>query len=270
MSQRSPTSASNASVQGKSQVRVSQGRLFCRSTGNAEALAFVGVVALPCSIDGEAMRNFHLKAGLWLDTTQAVDPWVRMEYLERSEDSSLDARKLGEMDANDLFGQLSFFQRRAPDAVEMFVRRTHLAHDDPDITWSLVLGIHLKRPSAMPIDGLYEVQSKGLQLIDRDLHTGTHPGYLLRLPLWGDEGRFGMATSMEPRRFPLWAQENRPNIKDTHFQAYVAEMEKIAPMPMVYTLQEQIERKQLGTKVMHRIRAQESARAAAHAPSRQP
>lgn len=267
MTQRSPSLESKTPLIGKSLTRISKGRLFCRPTDRNEGVTFIGVVALPRSIEGETLHNFRFKGGLWLDTAVAGDP---LERLGRLGGAQMTARNLGEMDASELLGLLTFSKQTMPDVLEMLVRRTHLEHEDPDMTWSLVLGVRKKKPAALAGNGLYEVQGKVLHLIDTDLHTNTHLSNLLRLPLWGAEGQFGMATSMEPSRFPRWAQENRPNIKDPIFQAYVAEMEKIAPMPMVYTQQEQRDRQRIGMQVRDRIVAQEKAKAAASAPQRKP
>lgn len=187
-----PSSSEFHAMLGKPLLAIEEGRIFCRAAGDGNGTGYLGIVAMPRAIQGETLRAFRLNTGLWMDAEHVADAVKRMDS------PSITAKTFGEFDANSLFNSMKFAQGLMPDAIELFVRRTFIEHNDPSMTWSLVMGASAKRLPALEKDGLYEIKAGAIAHIDANIYKGMNLGQIFREPVWGPEGKYGIGTTMEP------------------------------------------------------------------------
>lgn len=228
---------------------IREGRIFCREAGGG--IAYLGIVAMPRQVQSETLRAARMNTGLWVDAQHAVDLAQRVPHLS--------SENIQEFAANDLLTSLKFAQGALPDALELFVRRTFIEHEDPAMSWLLLLGASARRLPALPKDGLYEIGSEALNLIDECVYAGMNLGQVFREPLWGPKGQYGIGTSMEPGFYQAWIKEERARNarSDPGFAAYLAAMASCEPMPLAYTRAQWLERKQQSIEVvLQRLKAE--------------
>lgn len=207
---------------------VDTGRLYFREFGNGMA-AFVGVVDVPAGVPDESLMAARLNDKLWLDA----------EHAER-----LAKRAPWPNDA-DIGGLITDIQWRGgaviPDAFETGVRACALQHEDPARRWVYVFGALQKPLPAVRGGGLFELTSSGVDRISNEPYAGMSIHQVLREPLWGPEGRYGLAHSMnEPGYVHLITVERERSARQDPMFARFLERAKaeLAPSPLVYTREE--------------------------------
>lgn len=234
-------------MMGKQLHSVDRGRIFVREGGDG-GIAIVGIVELPVDLEPEHFIQARLNERLWVDMDYKVDPLIREGIRGR--------QGLAEMHANHLFTALKFAQGALPDAVELFTRRTLMEHSNYDMCWSIVMGVTRNRLSATPKDGLYEINPHGeMSYIDSKIYRGYGVGSVLEEPLWGEGGKFGLYTSMEPMNFPVWLIKARAESerRDPKFARFSRRMEELLPMRMVLTREQMNERKRTASQVLNEL-----------------
>lgn len=238
------TSENNpAAFAGQALHEVGAGRLFYRESDGGFAL--VGVVELPAQAKTETLYPCRLNQSLWIDMQTQADPFKRIGSTHWG------AQELGECDVGNLFNVLKFAQGALSDGLEMFVRPTHMVHEDPLKQWVIAMSATRCRLPAMPGDGLYELGRDGLRLIDDHPYKGTTAGQVLGRTLWGKDGQFGLATSMAPQAYENWVPQSRAKSAkaDPMFAHYMARMQAQSPMLMVYTREQQEARAKLSRQI---------------------
>lgn len=214
--------------------QVQQGRIFVRGAAGGRSIAF-GVVEVPSSAPFERVVMARLNDSLWLDLQNPrTDEGAQAT-------SRLDA--LGEIGLANLMISLKFRNHLLPDALDMFVRKSHLVHDDPSRRWDIVAGVAPGRLSCAPVEGLYEIQPGGLAFtgVSQQQFSGDALLSIIREPLWGPGGRFGLATDMDPEFAAVVIREDRERLmrQDPKFRSYMEAVSKVAPdLGMAYTAQD--------------------------------
>jgi hypothetical protein len=241
--------------------RIDTGRLFIRhQTAQAtwpsraaprQAAMIVGVVELPRAMDMERLHDVRLNSSLWMDVDNA----------RRIRDES-SGQNYGEEDATGLLRRLQFADTLLPDALEMFVRRTMLEHEENHLQWAYVIGVALHPLPFAQRDGLYELDRfSAPKLIDANPFTGESISGVLRAPLWGPGGRYGLATSMEPDTYRRWIEQERARNmeRDKDFAAFVEQQRASNPDLfdlMVYTAEQDAQRSQASDVIVRSLVAQ--------------
>lgn len=211
----------------------------------AGALLFVGVVQLPKHATLEEMHSVRLNSSLWLDTEVARKPVTLM----RSEE-------MCESDLGHLLTNIKYQRHTLPDSFEVFLRGTHLPDPTPESRWAYAAGVVPQRLAALPQDGLFEFNGStdGFRLVSDDIFRGEALGSILRTPMWGPNGQYGLATSMEPETYPKWLAAERAKppraYDDPKFRAFVQLMEERAPSTFVYTVDTWSKRQGLASEVL--------------------
>lgn len=222
---------------------VSQGRIFCRINRDKQLLV-VGVVSVPLSMPRETFYPARLNDRLHLSL-------LPTQPSERRDNN--DPAYLVEYDASNILDYAKFASKTMPDGLEVFLRHTVLPHSTPGMGWSFVIGASDSTVPAITEGGLYEwTPNSPLRAINHDPQVGWKPGQVLRQPLWGPDGSYGLAHSMEPSGFPEWVKKNRKeNTKrDPVFARYMEAMDQRGPMPLYYTAQELQEREAYAEQVV--------------------
>lgn len=266
--------------------QVASGRIFVRAAARAEPAGFrtndsalrerlasaqliLGVVEIPTTVDVERMHSVRLNSSLWLDAVAAHRP-----------NTSTAASDLAEMDMANILTDVKFSVGALPDAFQVFVRATHLKHDHPGVRWAYVAGLVAAPLEALPKQGLYEFDSgqAGFRMVSKDIYAGDALSAIFRRPLWGPGGRFGMATSMEPKGFPAWlvnerAMQGRRSYADPLFEKYKRVLFERHPEladQLVYTAEQDSARNVITNQVLREVMldgAEESAEPAPQHPS---
>lgn len=208
-------------------VPAAQGRFFFRNQGEVIA-AIVGVLDVPATLPAEHLVPARLNTDFWLDPAQRVDP-VRQGRHRGG---------LGEHDVSSLLTSMGFARGALPDAMEVFLRHSAIEHEHHDRRWMIVAALTSNQLRAAPTDGLYELQpGKGPVLIDGDPRRGFNVGQVLREPLWGPQGRYGLATSMELNAYERFIPDSRARagVQDPLYAEFFAEMAKCPRLPLAYT-----------------------------------
>lgn len=228
---------------------VDSGRLYFREFGDGKA-AVVGVVDVPADTPLEHLMAARLNDKLWLDTDHAERLAKRSQWPNECDASSL----------------LTSTQWRGggvlPDAFEVAVRGTHLQHVDSARRWVYVIGV-LKQP--VPVakgGGLFELTPKGVARVSDEPFAGTALGSVLREPLWGPEGKHGLATSMNPAIYDDWVVKDRESNarRDPMFAKFIERTHgDLGNPPLVYT-REQMEQRDLAIgEIVRAIVAEDEA-----------
>lgn len=234
---------------------ITNGRIFVRDTGSG--FGYVGVVEAPSDLAPEHLYGFRMNSGLWLDASQKEHGDERMGY------TRLGRRVTRELDINNLLTSMKFKTGALTDAQEFFVRYTMLPNSAPDKAWCFIAGASEHRNRYLSKDGLYELSEQGpIEHLETDpnLGVGTNLGQLLREPLWGDSGQFGLAHSMDPDYFPLWVESDRKNNsgRDPDFGKFMEMMKAHGEPPLFYTATQKAEREQLTRTAIRAIKYPES------------
>lgn len=165
-----------------------------------DAVMLFGVVEIPKTATVERMHAVRLNSHLWMDIENEAMPLP--DYLC--------AEDMAEFDLGHLMRMLKFSAPLLPDAFEIFLRATMLRHNEVAMRWAYIAGAIAKRLPSLSQDGLYEFnQGEGFHLVDPNPYIGDTPSGIFRKTIWGPDGRYGLATSMEPGRFPSWLAEER-------------------------------------------------------------
>ena len=244
--------------------RVPEGRFFVRhqsaqaswrpgrqAPASLPASIVVGVVAVPMEVDLERVHGVRLNDSLWLDDQRAtlfVPPY---------------RETLGEMTADSIVRGLRLAVPVLPDAFEVFMRATMLEHDDADMRWAYIFGVSLGELRSAPRDGLYELAADPAQATcfveGPERFRGNVIDNVLREPLWGPGGRFGLATSMEPQAYHRWipGERQRNCTSDPDFASFEMAMQRggAASESLVYTVEELASRNVLAKAIIRDILA---------------
>ena len=213
--------------------QVAEGRLFARAAAKGLTLVF-GVVQAPAEAPVEQVFMARLNSHLWLDfghprESESVYPYGR-------------AQDLQECDVSSLLSTINFRKHMLTDAFDVFVRKTHMHHEDPGKRWVIVAGVAPGPLSAVPDDGLYELGPSSLSFtgVSQDSYPGTTPSIILRDPLWGPGGLYGLATSMDPEVYEQVIKQSRerPLYRDIRFERFLKIYGEDQKLPMVYTREE--------------------------------
>ena len=211
--------------------QVAEGRLFARAAANCLTLVF-GVVQAPAHAPFERVVMARLNSHLWLDLehpreNESIYPYGRVHDLR-------------ECDVSNLLCTINFRKHVLPDALDVFVRKTHMHHEDPGKRWVIVAGVAPGPLSAVPDEGLYELGPSSLSFtgVSQESYPGTTPSTILRDPLWGPGGLYGLATSMDPAVYEQVIKSSRQFQKDPLFQRFLEIFGEDRPLPMVYTREE--------------------------------
>jgi hypothetical protein len=240
--------------------QVSRGRVFVRGAKATPAkhtasqeerarysdpLMLVGVIEVPKDAQLEAMHSVRLNSCLWLDIEEAREPSTYRS-----------AEELRESDLGSLLTNVKFRRHALPDSFEVFLRGTHLPDGSPDTRWGYIAGAVPSRLAALPQEGLYEFNrgQDGFRLVDGNIFIGQALNTILRTPMWGPRGEFGLATSMEPEAYVRWiaaerAKPPRPH-DDPKFRAFVELMEELAPSRLCYSADDWRAREALSREVL--------------------
>lgn len=215
----------------------------------ASAQMIIGLVEIPKRVQLECLHTVRLNSGLWMDIDQSRD--ATTSWMSRAD--------LAESDASGLLRTLKFGAGVLPDTFEVFVRASMLEHDNPGMRWAYIFGAAAQQLQALPKDGLYEFDKaragEGVRLVSADPHMGEAPRTILRKPLWGPGGAFGLAHSMEPSNYPTWVVMDRAsNMKrDPMFAKFAARMEASHPLPMFYTAQQEAQRNAAADRILREV-----------------
>jgi hypothetical protein len=210
--------------------QVAEGRVFARAAPNGLTLVF-GVVQAPADAPFERVVMARLNSHLWLDLghpleNESIYPHGRVQDLR-------------ECDVSSLLCTINFRKHLLPDAFDVFVRKTHMHHEDPAKQWVIVAGVAPGRLSAISTEGLYELGPSSLSFtgVSQSSYPGTTPSIILRDPLWGPGGRYGLATSMDPEVYEqvIKNSRERPLYRDPEFERFLTIYGEGRKLPMVYT-----------------------------------
>ncbi len=233
---------------------ITAGRIFVRS--NNDGVGYVGVVEIPTSIAPEHLYAMRVNDRLWLDETQREHGNDRMEFTRLGRDD------LKEFDANSLLQSMKF-RVGLPDYQEFFVRHSALPHQDTNKAWCFVVSASRERSRCFAQDGLFELDAKEAMKrveVDPKLGIGSSLGQLLREPLWGPYGQFGLAHSMDPAYYQKWVEGDRQRNarQDPRFAKFMELMRDEAEPNLFYTAQAKAQRDNLAKSVIRTLMSQES------------
>jgi hypothetical protein len=246
--------------------QVARGRIFVRAAAQTSPVGYpaarefsqvrtpcmvFGVVELPKCVEVERKHMVRLNTSLWMDDVNSA----------RVTSDWLGPQDVAEHDIGNLLTTLKYGVGVIPDTFELFVRSTMMPHASEGKRWAYVAGVVANRLDATPVDGLYEFDKSesGSRLVSDNQYNGEGPSNILREALWGPDGVFGLSTSMEPTSYPAWlagerARQGRARPGDSSydpmFLRFAEAMERLAPLPMVYTRAQLEERDNLSKKVM--------------------
>lgn len=215
---------------------IEAGRLFLRDLSDG-LQGFVGVLDLPREVVPEHFTVARVSDRLRLAATTDCqgEPFAHRSGWPET---------VAESDVNALLLNMPFRRTELADAFEMGVRASHLQHPDQDRHWCIVFGGIDKGVPALGREGLYEFTSEGVEFVSDDPHTGINLGQVLREPIWGPAGRYGLATSMDPSAYASWVEGNRKRnaASDPLFARCLQRLREDGHQELlVYTLQERQE-----------------------------
>lgn len=220
--------------------KITNGRFFTRIAGGGEMI-LAGVVALPRWTPTEVQVTARVNEFLYVDKSKFLSPGQNMPFPE----------DLNECGVDSLLTSLRYRQHVVGDALDLFLRETHLESDglSPGSKWMLVAGVS-KEPIDLPGPmGLYELCETGLKYLNVpcNVYNGSSISCVLRECLWGPGGAFGLATSMPPSYYDKWVEQDRARTarKDPTFARFIELMKEAGDLtsPTVYTERQKAERK---------------------------
>lgn len=227
-------------------ISLSVGRIFRRT--NNDGIGLLGVVLAPEELDTEALHTCSVQGGaLMVDCfagqvlTDVVGRDVPAEILQQEDASSL------------------FYHRYRSDpsgAQQFFFRQATLPSSEPGMKWCYIAGARRLDISQLPEDGLYELGAVPRRIpLPADFGAGMTLGSLLREPIWGPGGAYGLAHSLEVGAFSTWVEEDRARNarRDPEFARYVQAMAAHGETPLFYTRAQLEEREALVRRVVREM-----------------
>lgn len=231
---------------------VSSGRIFRRTNGSG--IGLVGVVEVPQELATECVRACLIHGGE-LRVDQAVG-----RPLADSVGEDVHPEVLMEVDANGMFNYQ--YASRASGAQELFFRQATIPPSAPGMKWCYIVGARRLELPQLPEDGMYELGSR-LRKIDlpKAFGMGMNLGGLLRVPVWGPSGSYGMAHTLELGFYEQWVKVERARNaqRDPQFARFMEAMAPYGEPPLYYTAAQKEEREVLADRVMHEILAGQDA-----------
>jgi hypothetical protein len=228
------------------QISLSTGRIFRRT--NRDGIGLIGVVEVPIDLQTEGVHLCLIQAGVMLVDRLEARPLLN-SVGEKTDPGSI----------KDEPADSFFYRSYASDssgAQQFFFRESVLPPSAPDMKWCYITGARRLAIPQLSGDGMYELgaQLRKVQL-PSNFGEGMNLGGLLREPVWGPGGAYGLAHSLEPGFFPYWAVQDRArNAKqDPKFAAYMEAMARHGEPPLYYTAAQQEEREALADRVLREI-----------------
>lgn len=230
------------------------GRVFVRGAPEGRTLIF-GLVEFPRETAMESLTYARLNSHLWVDTDHQKRLEAVMPYPE----------DLRECDVSSVLTALKYAHHFLPDQFDVYLRQSFLPHASEFKQWSVVAGVAPGPMKACPVEGLYDLAAGGLQFTgiaqSESRFRGTTPSTILRMPLWGPGGQYGLASTMEPGAYRNWidGERARSAARDPKFGRFLELMRErdADAMPMFYTAAEQAERDRVAKEVMVQLLAEE-------------
>lgn len=207
--------------------------------------SFLGLVELPAGMPAEHQLPVKFNSsGVWLLEFEARQPSGQYYGWHESGITNL---------------LTSFEWRRpaVPDASDAFLRESVLPHQDPQRRWMILTGVSTQTIPLLPQEGLYELRAGSAPvLVDNNAYNGYALGSILREPLWGPGGDFGIATDMHVETYHKWVDGERArSIKqDPKFARFCELMKNQAgELPLVYSRAQKVDRDEIASRVIRQI-----------------
>lgn len=222
------------------------GRMFCRTNGGT---GFIGLVEMPAYIATESLRQFRLNDHIWVDAQHS-----RVASARHSHNPD-EPSYFGTHAASNLLTDLQFGQSILPDGLECFVRKSFLPHENPEMSWNILVSAKRTHLPAMPKDGLYEFSGGACKLISEHPYNGSNIGQVFNEPIWGPGGQFALNSTMEIEAYKQWIgpEQERNMARDPLFKKFVLAMNALGEMPMYMTREEAAVRETQCDQVMRQM-----------------
>ena len=204
---------------------------------------------MPAFITTEALRQFRLNDHMWVDAQHS-----RVASARHSRNPD-EPSYFGTHAASNLLTDLEFGQSILHDGLECFVRKSFLPHDNPEMSWNIVVSAKRNHLPAMPKDGLYEFSGGACKLISEHPYNGSNIGQVFNEPIWGPGGQFALNSTMEIEAYKQWIgpEQERNMARDPQFKQFVMAMRALGEMPMYMTREEAAVREQQCEQVMRQM-----------------
>ena len=227
-------------------ISLTSGRIYRRT--NNHGIGLLGVVEVPDELQTEGVHACAFRAGaLMVDKAEAntvldsVQEELRPGYVK-------------EMGANSFF--YNSYASDSAGGQEFFFRETVLPSSTPGMKWCYITGARRLALDSLSKDGLYELGAKMRNIpLPEGFGLGVELGGLLREPIWGPAGAYGLGHTLEPGFFPAWAlQEREANARrDPQFARYMQAMAKYGEAPLYFTAAQRAEQDALADKVLREL-----------------
>lgn len=214
-----------------------------------------GILAMPTRTPAEVQVMSRVNDNLYVDLANFLRPSESMPFPE----------DLNECGVDSLLRCLRYRQHIFSDALDLFLRETHLESDalPNGLKWMMVAGVS-KKPIELPGPmGLYEVRESGLKYlgIPSAVYNGSSISCVMRECHWGPGGAYGLSTSMPPKYYDSWVEKDRLRTakSDPTFARFVELMkeEGAGSSPVVYTEEQKAVREAASLRVIKRVLAEE-------------
>lgn len=233
-------------------ISLTTGRIFHRT--NRFGVALLGVVEVPEELDTEGLHNCFIRGGVIIVDSLLASP------LRDAVGEPVDPEEIREEGADGFF-----YRRYTSDqsgGQEFFFRQTVLPSSTPGMKWCYITGA---RPQALPQldgDGMYSLGARLRKVeMPADFGRGMNMGGLLREPVWGPGGAYGLAHTLEVGAYPEWVAADRARNaqRDPKFAAFMQAMAEHGEAPLFYTAAQREERDALGNKVIRDLLDEEDS-----------
>lgn len=227
-------------------VPANQGRILVRNRGDGMA-TFVGVIEVIRSVPVESIMPARLNSRLWVDEQDAKPIGSRWRVPHPS--------WVAESDVSSLITSLEWRSAALLDSFELCLRACHLEHGNPEFRWAIVFGAMQRSVPATHQGGVYELGQHGVHRIAEDTFIGMTIGQALREPMWGPDGRFGLAVSIDPSIYEAWVKKEREHLVrcEPEFGRYLARFAALAPPLLVYTREQREERDRVSERIVEEL-----------------
>lgn len=143
---------------------------------------------------------------------------------------------------------------------EFFFRQTALPSSTPGMKWCYITGARRHALPQAPEDGMYELGSRLRKIeMPAGFGNGMTLGGLLREPVWGPAGAYGLGHTLEVGFYPSWVEGDRARNarRDPRFARFMAEMAEHGETPLYFTAAQREERDALCDQVLRQMLATE-------------
>jgi len=235
---------------------VDEGRVFYRRLQD-EKSCLLGVVRIP--------------KGPWLGEGENAQPmecvmpaclnnklWLGFERAEPLANHVHWQEAIPEMTPNNFLTGMQWQSWASSDFLQVGLREAPIA-DESGGKWAIVFAAINKRLDAMPQDGTYELGPQGLKLVDDRAFIGSAMNQVLREPLWGPQGQFGLSTGMRHDVYHAVIEKDRARNanRDPRFNEFMELMKEAGDLPLAYTAAQLAEREEISKRIIASIHARE-------------